>query len=510
MDSTEANLLWQVVSVHLMALLAVCVVWGCQAPSQAEPVTPHVIVVSIDGLRADRCHFEGNPRPTTPNLDILAQNGVHLSAAFSQSNESLLSHAALLTGRYPSEISPIDPISYRVPEQILTLPEALSAVGYDTAAFVAGGHVRSELGLAQGFALWEQASEFGSFFETVPQALAWMKERTDTRPFFALVHGYDVHRPYAHEHVFYHPFDADYEGPMEALVTQRNATERIYRGTYYPQLDWPKLTHQTGMVFSDPSLYTQLVAGNAGLGTPLNPADIDHMVAHYDSGVLAADTWVGLLVDGLVEQDLWEETVVLIVSDHGEDLQTHGFTNHRPVVYDSTTRVPWLVAGGALPEAWRGREITELVDAVDLTATVMALAESVPPAGTRGRDALASLRGKASEPKWVLQQGVLGQLALRTQTNRLVFSGRHPSDADFEQVLTHAPIGQGAFVLTDPLTDPQEQLNLLAKPTEEDLSRAEELRATMVERWRVLEQASRPAQPPSPALKKLLAEGGYW
>ena len=328
--------------------------------------------------------------------------GLRFPNSYSQSNESLLSHAALFTGRYPSEVGWPDYLEFVVPDEAYTLAEALADIGYEPAAFSAQGHVRGVFGFDQGFSLWSEEEDFAAFFHTVPRALAWLEQRpAQAPPAFLFLHGYDCHRPYGHDSVFHHPFDAEYQGPMEQLVKGRNATERIVDGVFYKDFARQSIAHASGVWMSDPTDYLRLARdAHAELeGVPLSPRDLDHMVAHYDGAVLSADTYVGRFLQGLREQGRWENTLVIVLADHGEDLQTHGFSNHRAVVYDSTTRVPLDIGGGALPDAWRGVVRDELVDAVDLVPTVMDMAGTLPPAGVRGRSLWAVARGEEPAPK---------------------------------------------------------------------------------------------------------------
>lgn len=470
---------------------------------------PNIIVISIDGMRADRAHFDRNPRQTTPNLDAFLAEGVHFPNAFSQANESLLSHAALFVGRYPSEIAKPDYLEYLLPAETYTVVEALHELDYETAGFTASGHVKAVFGFDQGFTYWSEKEDFAAFYNTVPRALAWLGQRPSAeQPFFMFLHGYDCHRPYAHDSVFFHPFDGDYTGPMERLVQGRNATERIYDHVLYPDFFRESVMHAGGVWMSDPHNYLRLADAEqqGASAVPLSQADIDHMVAHYDGAVLAADTYVGLFFEGLELLGLWDDTIVIVLADHGEDLQTHGFSNHRAVMYDSTTRVPFIIGGGALPSAWRGRVELDLVDAVDLPATLTGIAGTVPPAGTKGRDLWALLRGEPVDDKpYVFQQGVLGQTTLRTATHRLVFNGGRLADPSYGQRLAEEPIDGGLFELYHSAEDLDEQRDLL--PDQAEL--AEQLRGVLAS-WHASLEHSEASQPLDPETRAMFNRHGYW
>ena len=479
-------------------------------PAAAEPpATPNVLLVSIDGLRFDRTSMGGGPHPSTPNLARIARRGVLFTAAFSQSNESMYSHATMLTGRMPSEIARPEYLEFTIPDEALMVAEALQDIGYETGGFLAGGHVRGSLGFDQGFQTIEEASDFGSFFETTPMALRWINTRAEGSPWFAFVHGYDCHRPFAHRGVFWHPFDPEYEGIIDSLVNTRHETERIFAGVYYPSANLSRVWHTNGVSMLDPAWYAALASGAAeglGEGTPLSALDLAHLKAHYDSGALVADTYVGLLIDQLERTGRWADTVVIITSDHGEDLQDHGFTNHRAVLYDSTTRVPLIIAGGALPDALRGLTIDAPVDALDLVPTIMGIAGTVPPAKARGRDLWRILQeGDLPASHGVLQQGVLGQTSLRTAQHRFTFHGLSLTDPSYLAVLRTAPLRAANFALYDLASDPGEQHNLI----EERQDLATKLRATMVEQVSRLEPTGRRTEL-APDVLQMLRDRGYW
>jgi len=473
---------------------------------RAAPTVPNIVVISVDGLRLDRTHFGGGPHETTPNLDAFAAEGVWFENGFSQSNESLLSHASLFTGRHPLEISVPEYLRYVMGDEQLTFPEVLQQVGYETAAVFAEGHVGSEFGFNQGFDLFYQGARWGSFQETVPVALSWLEGRdADAPPFALFLHAYDCHRPFVHGGVFHHPFDVAGAGsPIDPLLPDFNQTERIIDGVYYPDLPIARLWNRPGQRVLDPRIYTRDHLGDQQ-GQRLDEASLAHMRAHYDSAVLTADTFLGFFFEGLDYLKLWPDTVVIVLADHGEDLQDHGFTNHRAVIQDSTTRVPWVIGGGAVPEAWRGSRRTELADAVDLMPTITDIAGTVPPAGSRGRSLWALLQGEADTKNHVFQTGVLGQVSARTTTHRLVFSGLPLDHPLYAEKLRESPIESDFFTLYDSQADPLEQTDIKAAAP----ALAESLRAALAE-WYAGQERSETSQKLTEAQLQALRDGGYW
>ena len=473
--------------------------------------SPNIVLVSIDGLRADHTGPGGHHRETTPVLSGLLREGVWFENAFSQSNESLHSHASIMVSQYPTEISGGEYLFYTIPHEALTLAEVLNTVGYETGGFVAGGHIKENFGFSQGFNHFESSSvDFGSFFETVPQALRWISKRTPEKPWFAFVHGYDCHRPYAHTGLFWHPFDSEYEGIIDEIIESRNETERIFHGIYYPKADLRRVWHKNGERMLDPAWYADIAAGNhnaLGQGVQLSPRDLKHLKAHYDSGVLVADTYLGLLVDQLKRTKAWDDLVMIILSDHGEDLQDHGFTNHRAVLHDSTTHVPFLITGGAVPKSLYGKSVREPVDALDVMPTITTIAGTVAPSHARGRDLWTAIQTNRIESNGgILQQGVLGQISLRNETHRLTFSGVSIQAKDLVFQIENAALLPANFQLYDVHSDRGEQNNIVEKQKDT----ADRMRKEMVDRLKQLRPAETEDVVISRELKKALQSRGYW
>ena len=476
--------------------------WVAAAPPAAA-APPNLVLVSIDGLRADRLGVYGASPSPTPEVDRLAKDGLVCDVALSQANESLFSHAALLTGRYASEIAPPDYYNFLLPPRSLLVGEILQVYGYATGAFVAGGHVKGDYGFDQGFDVYRDEDDFGAFFHTVPKALAWLAAEPRA-PFFVFLHGYDTHRPYLHAGLYYHAFGADYTGSVDDFLDY-SETERVLDGVYYPNFPFQYFWHAgAGERILDPTGYTRLRAWAATHeGRRLTPADQAHIRDHYDTGALSADLQVGRFVDALRASGAWDDTLMIIVADHGEDLGDHGVYNHRSTLLDSATRVPTILVGGALPAALRGKHIPGLCQAVDIVPTLLHAAGAVPPPGLPGRDLLSD----APPPSFVIQEGVLPMMAVRTETHRLVVQGFPLASPLFPLMVRAAPITSPTFELYDLRSDPGEQTNVI----DAERSVALELRAKLLD-WLDRREMGQGTGGPQldPAFKELLRARGYW
>jgi arylsulfatase A-like enzyme len=447
----------------------------------------------MDTVRYDHTSLAGG-RDTTPNLAALARSGASFSQAYAVGNESLYSHAALFTGRYPSEIAVPDYASFALPDGVPTLAGLLSAYGYVTAAFTGGGHVVSTFGFGRGFDSFHAASgdaRFGSFFDSVPLAAAWIDAHAAT-PWFAFVHGYDAHSPYVQRGPFLHPWGAVGATPrIESILADPVAVEQLRGDRWYPGRTPDDFVHAAGRRVLGTDFYALPAEPAPGEEVvPLTPAEVAHVHDHYDSGLLYGDLWLGVLLSHV---DL-SRTLVIVVADHGEDVLDHGFMNHRSGLWDSTLHVPLVVAGPGFPP---GAPRPGLVDLRSVVPTVARAVGAVPPAGVSA----SPLQDPAPAPV-VYAEGVMDMVTARSAAGRLT--------------IRSARLASGAPDLASvPLTDPRVTFapadsDRDAPVTPAELPAAEALRAAIVS-WRAgLHPASTPGAAVPPALRDALRARGYW
>jgi arylsulfatase A-like enzyme len=355
--------------------------------------------------------------------------------------------------------------------------EALQAYGYQTAMFSAGGHVTPEFGFDQG---WDHASAeegFASLYDTGPAALAWIAAtargqaaRADAagaattgatgeeRPWFVFLHGYDAHRPYTRPGPWDHAFAEGPGSPVaELMASSPCISEMVFGDTFFPELTPGWFTHPGGAQILAPESYARLEAPPPGTArVAITAADRQHVQDHYDGALLYADTLLGQILATLEARGDLDNTVIVALSDHGEDLLDHGFMNHRTCLTDSCTRVP-LVAWG--PGFTPGAEVSALVDARDVAATLFALARVTPPAGSGGRDLRAVARGEQPVDA-VFAEGVMDMVSVRTATHRLVYRDAPLAAPDYLDVLRAAALDGPQFELFDLRAAPGEHTDV--------------------------------------------------
>jgi arylsulfatase A-like enzyme len=373
---------------------------------QADPRPPHIILVSIDTLRADRVGRLGpDGRSITPNLDALAAQGLRLQNVYSTSNESLYSHAAMFTGQLPSEIGTMDYRTFQIPQGMPTLASTLSSAGYRTQAVVGGGHLSAQFGLSEGFDEYQVGDHFSGFQQTIPMAIEQLQEAEDG-PSFLFVHGYDCHTPYIKPGPAGRIFSPDYSGPLLDVVRSPIIYEQITGDWYAPDFQ-PEVVRGAGRGGFISTQMFDALREHVRTADPetliaLDDADKAFLLGTYDAAAMYADMWLGVLLAELEATGLADKTVLMVVSDHGEDLLEHGFFNHRAGLWQTTTRVPMIMrAPGLQPQV---RE--DLGSIQDVSATLLGLAGLEH--GLPGLDLSA---GPAPDDRIVLSQGAGGQLA---------------------------------------------------------------------------------------------------
>ncbi len=222
-------------------VLALAVLFGCGGvrPRQGQ----NLLVITIDTLRADRVGAYGYREARTPHLDRLAAQGVVFEEAIAQVPVTLPSHASLFTGLVPPTHGVRDNTYFRLDSEARTLAEILKERGYETAAFVAAFVLDSSFGLDQGFEVYDDevpavAESTGTIAERqgdlVTRAFeSWVENRPSDRPFFAWLHYFDPHLPYAAPA----PYPAGYDGEIAyadaqvGRVLERLETEGLAKDT---------------------------------------------------------------------------------------------------------------------------------------------------------------------------------------------------------------------------------------------------------------------------------------
>lgn len=287
----------------------------------------NIFLISIDTLRADHMGCYGYHRDTTPNIDRLARKGVLFQNAFSVSSWTVPSHMSMFTSLLPSNHNLIFyPNPGKISQSIPLLAEILWKKGYFTLGFHGGGYLSSIFGFNRGFHVYQTR---GRMFENnLDNCDQWIKKLHKSR-MFGFIHGFNCHLPYQPSKDF-------------------NIYFREYKGDY-----------QVKHIFK-----------REGGNFPKTEDDLKHLIALYDGAIKYTDHLIGEFLRRLHDIGIMEDSIVIITSDHGDELNEHGSYNHAKTLYDEMLRVPLILySPNFLPE---GKIVSETVSSsLDIMPTIL-------------------------------------------------------------------------------------------------------------------------------------------
>lgn len=408
-------------SARALASLLVLGALGCGGGDPLEGL-PNVVIIVLDTVRADHLSAYGYHRPTTPHIDELCESAVRYTHCRATGPWTLPSHASIFTGRFAfqhgarTEKFP-DGQLRELPLSLEheTLAEALGEVGYRTGAFVANAaYLREEFQLDQGFDRYVVEREPG--LEKNNTAFEWLSE--EEGPFFLFLNYMDAHRPYN----------------TRPLLDER-ADEFVSAG----------VVHTSALL---DELYKQVMEE----GLEPSPEIVGELIARYDTGLANADLAVGEVIEQLKSQGVWENTLLIVTSDHGEFFGEHGLVEHSKDVYEEVMHIPLVCK---LPGSGSGRVDDGLISLADVPALV---AEALPE--ELGRE-LAERFPRSSRPDLSIAEisysrgkDLTASYGQRFQRERrVVYSGRYK--------LIHSSDGQNELYNLE--VDPDELNNLFEK-----------------------------------------------
>jgi len=389
------------------------------APPRLEAPRQNILLILIDTLRPDRLGHYGYARPTSPNLDALAADSWVFREMVAPAPWTKPSVASLFTGLYPSHHG-IGTAGWTEKEaggsisadalhpEIQTLAELLAEGGYRTAAFGENHHLIPRFGFDQGFSRYElqlSGPNYLSSIDVLPRFHDWL-DADDGEGFFAYLHFVDVHFPYQPPE----GYAGRWAGP---------APDKDYNTVAF--MDWAQKREREGPL-------------------ELAPEIARHMSDTYDEEIRFLDAQIGALLDDLKQRGLYEDTLVIVTSDHGEEFMEHGEIAHATSLYDVLLKVPLLVKFPCPGPRCGGRIVDEQVELLDVMPTILEAAGLDVPAFVQGR----SLLEPSNEAAERIAVGEYGEwVSLRSR--------------QFKYILSHE---NGTRELYDLRADPGELHNL--------------------------------------------------
>lgn len=325
---------------------------ACSSGLDPPEPRPNVLLVTIDTLRADHLSLYGYERPTTPFLEALAVDAVRFDRAYSTSSWTAPAMVSLFSGVHPDAHRVVhgtaqpDGVTLQevIPEAAVLWTEVLSDAGYRSFAVTTNFHLASELGFGQGFERFWNGGWDASAEQVNQRVASWLGEIREARPYFLWVHYLDPHLPYTPREPWISAYDPGYasRGPRVAP----DALDRELRALQIRR-DSPELAYLT---------------------------------AAYDAEINYTDAALRELFAWLQPSP---RDLVVIASDHGEELLDHGRFGHKLTLFEESTRIPLLML---LPgRAAAGRVVSAPVSLVDVLPTVLDYLGLPAPAGIQGR-----------------------------------------------------------------------------------------------------------------------------
>lgn len=322
----------------LLVLLGLC---ACQPNKVASP---NIVLIVVDTLRTDHLGCYDYPIDTSPNIDALAGTGTRYLNAFSQAPWTTPSVASLMTSLYPSELG-IHTEPQKLLDEFLLLPEVLKEQGYQTGAAISHSYINRHWNFDQGFE---------SFFDTTKgegaiageavsdTAIAYLQEVSGReKPFFLFLHYFDPHFFYIE-----HPSHVFSQGIERGRVASGQNTATL-----------------------------------ADIMRSPTKGEREYLLALYDSEIAYTDEQIGRVLDKLKELRLFNDSIIVLTADHGEEFLDHGRLYHTKTLYNELIHVPLIIKW---PRGREERVVSNDVALIDIYPSILDYLEIAITPGISG------------------------------------------------------------------------------------------------------------------------------
>jgi arylsulfatase A-like enzyme len=337
---------------------------------------PNIILISADTLRADHLGCYGYNINTSPHIDKFSKDAVLFLNAKSNAYWTVPSHLSLFTSLYPSvfkvwerqkNIGMLD-------SSYLTLAKILKKHGYGTAAFTSGGYVSKDYGFAHSFDVYNDdiASKNTKHIteKIINLGTEWIKEQKGN--FFLFLHTYETHAPYLPPMPFIEEFVVKYT-PISHLTEKHCLIGLEYSKIGKDAKHWFEKTRDENFLKT--------------------------VVALYDGEIKYLDSIISRLLSKLKRLGVYDNSIVIFLSDHGEAFYEHGSFGHGNL-YEETIRVPLIIHLPKALERYSGNTIDKIVSLVDVLPTILDICSiSYQPKQFQGRTLLDLIKNRANSQR---------------------------------------------------------------------------------------------------------------
>ena len=394
----------------------------------------NIILISIDTLRADHLGCYGYKRDTSPNIDSLASDSALFFNTYASSPWTLPSHVSLFTSLYGFNHK-VYHDDEKIDSSLFTLTDILRQNHFFCSAFTGGGFVSSVFGFSKGFDTYMEGS--GGIFhqdssERVYKDVSGWLDRNRGKNFFLFIHTYQLHDPYACPY------------PYKTMFLDEEA----------------KLRHVNLLSY---------LGGQKAIFKNLPERERQNVIGLYDGEIRYMDEkLIGPLVEKLKKMALYDQTMIIFTSDHGEEFYDHGGWGHGHSLYDESLKVPLIIK---FPESqFKNKKFENIISLINVMPTIldeMGLDDS--RIKIDGRSLKPVLKGKEKDDRIffadivsnVLDSHIPQKTTMNSGKSKLIFNQRfNKEDLAF---FLYPPPSLDAVEIYDLSEDPRETVNVSSK-----------------------------------------------
>lgn len=356
----------------------------------------NVILIVSDATRADHLSCYGYRLETTPNIDQFAREGIRFENPVAQGSHTIVATPAILASVYPT-IHGLTHYRAVLSDSITLISELLKKAGYRTLGISTNPHVTEGNGFAQGFDYYESDRGWqNTDAEVVNQKFLRILDEYQTKRFLAFLFYIDPHTPY---------------DPPEAYLRKFHVDPNV------------KITNW----------------GSDNL-LPMSEAERRDIVARYDGEVNYFDNEFGNLVQELKKRGLYDRSLIIYTSDHGEGFWDHGLVGHGNSLYEELLRVPLIMRFPVLVKFPKlqlgGKVLTQPARQIDIVPTTLDLLGIKPEGLIFGTSLLPLISGKREslqELEYVISEEILQQPELHNIRSIRSGAWKYIITQDFEK-----------------------------------------------------------------------------
>jgi len=306
-------------------------------PSQ-ENNLPNIVLISLDTVRQDYLSCYGYNKQTSPGLDKLAEDSALFFNTYSTTSWTLPAHISLLTALNCLHHQVYYPLE-KMDAKTTTLADILRSYDYTSAAFTGGGYLSSSYGFSKGFDLYQEiklhgnkAIRFDEAERLAELSVKWLQDNNDKK-FFLFLHTYQPHDPYANL------------SPFGKLFLDEEA-------------EWKQLRMES------------LFEGNGRFATSFSEKEKRNIIALYEGEIRYTDEiFVQTIINELKNLNLYDNTMIIITSDHGEEFYDHTAWLHDHSVYNEAVKIPLIIK---FPYSkHKGKKIGSITRITDIAPTIL-------------------------------------------------------------------------------------------------------------------------------------------